>query len=224
MARGATARDRAPLTRQRIVETAVRLADDEGIADLSMRRLAKQLGFEVMSLYNHVAGKDELLVAMVDHVAGQIAGPPPGATPLGCVRSMSVSAHDVLVAHPWAADQWMRHLPGQHRIQHMEDLLASFAASGLPADLAHVGFHAVTNHVLGYTLQQQGLASSAGDLQARAEEFASSLDATRHPFMRAHVQEHLDGDTAPSFEMVLDLILDGLVRLGRARRRAGRTN
>lgn len=132
---------------------------------------------------------------------------------------MAISTHDVLVAHPWAPDRWQRHLPGPARTSRMEDLLRLFAESGLPPDLAHHGFHAVTNHVLGYTLQQLVLSMGDDDPTASAQAFLDSLARERHPHMIAHVRQHLDGDTASSFELVLDLILDGLVRLARARRR-----
>ncbi len=110
---------REPLQRDRIVAAAVALADREGADALSMRNLARSLGFEVMSLYNHVANKDELLSLMVDAVAAEIDEPSPGSEPLAAVRSVTISTHDVLVRHPWAPALWLRHLPGPARTQQM---------------------------------------------------------------------------------------------------------
>lgn len=207
--------DRGRLSRERIVAAAVELADEGGLGALSMRELARVLGFEVMSLYNHVASREVLEALMVDAVAAEIPRPDPALRPVPAVRALAVATHDVLVTHPWSPELWLVHLPGPHRVRTMEDLLRLFELSGLPADVAHHGFHAVTNHVLGYTIQQLGMARH-GDLQAKAAEFVAGLDPVAHPLVLRHVQQHLDGDTAPSFELVLDLILDGLVR--RARR------
>ncbi len=204
---------REPLQRDRIVVAAIELADREGVDALSMRNLARSLGYEVMSLYNHVANKDQLLSLMIDAVAGEIDRPSPDHAPLQAIRAVSISTQEVLVRHPWAPALWQRHLPGPERTERMEDLLRLLDESGLSPDLAHLGFHAVTNHVLGYTLQQLGMALGADDPSAVAEEFLASMSPDSSPHMIAHVRQHLDGETGRSFEVVLDLILDGLVRL-----------
>jgi hypothetical protein len=83
--------------------------------------------------------------------------------------------------------------------------------------VAHLAFHAVNNHVIGYTLQEQAMAyvmPSDGDADAVARSFMEGLPADEVPHTVAHIQQHLDGDTASSFELVLDLVLDGLARLG----------
>jgi AcrR family transcriptional regulator len=203
---------REPLHRNRIVAAAIELADSDGVGALSMRNLARRLGFEVMSLYNHVANKDDLLALMVDAVAAEIDEPDPDEAPLVAIRAITISTHDVLVRHPWAPGLWQRYLPGPARTHHMDDLLRLFEQSGLAPALAHHGFHAVSNHVLGYTLQQLSMAMGE-DPQARALEFVAGISEAEHPHMVAHVRQHLDGDTSSSFELVLDLILDGLVRL-----------
>lgn len=102
----------------------------------------------------------------------------------------------------------------------MEDLLRTLDESGLSPDLAHHGFHAVSNHVIGYTLQELGMALAERDpdgLEDAARAYLGGRSAEDHPYTVAHVQQHLDGDTASSFELVLDLILDGLQRLDATR-------
>ncbi|MEO1065206.1 MAG: TetR/AcrR family transcriptional regulator [Actinomycetota bacterium] len=206
---------REPLDRARVVQGGIEIADAEGVGALSMRHLARHLGYEAMSLYNHVANKDELLALMVDDVAGEIDPIDPDDAPLAAVRALAVSLHEVLVRHPWSADLWQRQFPGSHRVQLMEDLLRLFAESGLSPDLGHHGFHAVTNHVLGYTIQQIGMADALplDDAETIARDFIATLEPEAFPRMIAHVHEHLAGKTESSFELVLDLILDGLVRL-----------
>lgn len=207
---------REPLQRDRIVAAAVELADHEGVDSLSMRNLARRLGYEVMSLYNHVANKDELLSLMVDAVAAEIAAPSPDVAPLAAVRTLAISTHDAFLLHPWAPSLWLRSLPGPARTRQMDDLLRLFDETGLSPELAHHGFHAVSNHVLGYTLQQLEL-NMGDDPEARATEFLAGISEADHPHMVAHVRQHLAGDTSSSFELVLDLILDGLVRLDAGR-------
>ncbi|MEO1058443.1 MAG: TetR/AcrR family transcriptional regulator C-terminal domain-containing protein [Actinomycetota bacterium] len=209
---------RPPLTREAIVGAAIELADHEGIAALSMRKLAATLGFEVMSLYNHVANKNELLTAMVDEVAADIV---PLATttddhdPVQGVRAVAIAMRTVLVDHRWASDLWLGHMPGPHRTAAMELLLERLATLGVSEHVEHVGFHAVNNHVLGYTIQAQamdvGLADEGAD--ERIHQYMDQLADADAPRMAAHVQQHIDGDTGSSFEIVLDFILDGLVGL-----------
>ncbi|MEM9466790.1 MAG: TetR/AcrR family transcriptional regulator [Actinomycetota bacterium] len=206
---------REPLDAQRIVDVGIALADADGVSSVTMRRLADELGYKVMALYRHVANKDELLGLMVDGVAGAITIPGPDTEPMQGIREHAIATRDVFVRHPWAPTLWLRFLPGPHRRDHMEYLLAAFDRSGLPDDLAHHGFHAVTNHVIGYTLQAQEMDAGAGDepLEDMARTYMESLDPVGHRHSIVHIEQHLAGDTGSSFELVLDLILDGLVRL-----------
>ncbi|MGB0112389.1 MAG: TetR/AcrR family transcriptional regulator C-terminal domain-containing protein [Ilumatobacteraceae bacterium] len=209
----AATNEREPLDRDAIIDRAVAYADEHGTDALSMRKLAAELGYEVMSLYNHVANKDEVLSLMVDAVAAEVPAPNAGDDPLLAVRTHAIDTRAALVRHPWAASLWLRHMPGPARVQHMEDHLAALAATDLsPAD-AHLAFHAVNNHVIGYTLQEQAmtyLAPADADPNELARAFLDSLTADDLPHTVTHIQQHLDGDTARSFDLVLDLILDGL--------------
>ena len=207
--------DREPLDRDAIVANAVAFADERGTDALSMRKLAAVLGYEVMSLYNHVANKDEVLSLMVDAVAAEIPAPNPDDDPLVAVRTLALDTREALFRHPWAASLWLRHLPGPARVQHMEYLLAALAATDMTPAVAHLAFHAVNNHVIGYTLQEQAMAyvvPAGGDPDALARSFLDGISADDLPHIVTHIQQHLDGDTARSFDLVLDLILDGLSR------------
>jgi AcrR family transcriptional regulator len=207
--------DREPLDRDAIVASAVAFADERGTDALSMRKLAAVLGYEVMSLYNHVANKDEVLSLMVDAVAAEIPAPNPDDDPLVAVRTLALDTREALLRHPWAASLWLRQLPGPARVQHMEYLLAALAATEMTPAVAHLAFHAVNNHVIGYTLQEQAMAyvvPAGGDPDALARSFLDGISADDLPHIVTHIQQHLDGDTARSFDLVLDLILDGLSR------------
>src|SRR5579862_1457606 len=97
---------RKPLNRERILDTALALVDDEGIEALSMRKLGQALGYEAMSLYNHVANKDDLLAGILDLVLAEMEPPDPdGGFP--AIRTAALSAHEALKRHPWAAGMLM---------------------------------------------------------------------------------------------------------------------
>jgi AcrR family transcriptional regulator len=204
---------RVPLSRAAIVAAAIEVADTEGVDALSMRRLARHLGYEAMSLYNHVTNKDELLASMVDAVAAEVGRPDAGEPPLVAIRSMAVATREALGRHPWAAHLWLRSVPGSARTRLMDDLLRLLDESGLAPELAHHGFHAVNNHVLGYTLQQLDMSAGMENLDAAVGAYVEWMTAEGYSHMVAHVGQHLAGETTSSFELVLDLILDGLVRL-----------
>jgi len=214
------ASQREPLGQAAIVAAAIALADHDGVGALTMRNLSHRLGYKVMALYNHVATKDELLSLMVDTVAAEIGDPRPDEAPLTTVRTIALSTRAALVQHPWAPELWQRYLPGPNRTRQMENLLRALDQSGLSPDLAHHGFHAVSNHVLGYTLQELGMtlgSEDADDPHAKAHDYLAGVSSDNYPYTVAHVRQHLSGDSASSFELVLDLILDGLVRLERSR-------
>lgn len=208
-----TSRRRERLDREQIVRAAIAYADADGVGALSMRNLAERMGCAAMSLYNHVANKNELLLHMVDAVAAEVAEPPADIAPLAAVRAFAIATRAVFVDHRWAPALWLAHLPGPARARHMEVLLEAFGRSGLSPAVAHLGFHAVNNHVIGYSLQEVGLTVGGDDPAATIQAFLASVDDGHHDHLVAHVHQHLDGDTDKSFEPVLDLILDGLVRL-----------
>ncbi len=209
---------RGPLNRDRLLDAAVEIADQQGVAGLSMRKLAKHLGYEVMSLYNHVQNKDDLLDGMIDRVAAEIDEPPADADWKVASRHIAMSAHDALVRHRWASGLWSSRWPGPARWRHMEILLRVLAEAGFPDDLADLAYHAISLHIQGFTQQQ---ISYSMDDQATSEmfaRFAHEVTADEYPHVVAHVRYHQEVP-APhdEFGFVLDLILDGLDRARTAR-------
>src|SRR6185295_15767085 len=90
------ARPRVPLTRELVLQTALRLADQGGLESLSMRKLGQELGVEAMAVYYHFANKDEVLDGIVDLVWGEIDLPVAGADWKTAMRQRAISVHDVL--------------------------------------------------------------------------------------------------------------------------------
>src|SRR3954453_20255709 len=97
-----TPEPRIPLSRDRILQAALELADEGGIESLTMRRLGQELEFEAMSLYNHVANKDDVLDGILDLVLAETELPPPVGDWDAAIRSSAISVHQAFRRHPWA--------------------------------------------------------------------------------------------------------------------------
>ena len=207
---------RRPLSRKRVLDAAIALADDGGIDALSMRRLARELGVEAMSLYNHVANKDEILDGIVEVIAGETELPPDGTEWKAAIRQSAVSTRDMFVRHPWASGLWMsRHGGGTARLQRSEWLLRTLRESGLSPELTYHAYHIIESHILGFTVQQLNFPYRGAELEERASRFLARFPVAEFPDFAEHVQQHLEPRERDEggFELGLDLILDGLERL-----------
>jgi AcrR family transcriptional regulator len=215
---------RTRLTRERVLDAGIALADEHGIDALSMRRLGQELGVEAMSLYNHVANKDDLLAGMLELVLGEFEMPEAGDWK-AAIRESAVSAHDALRRHPWACRLGMSPptiVP--IRIRYMEWLLARLRGAGFSERLTFHAYHTVDSHLWGFTLWEQGHSMPAGDLADLAASFLRQFPAEEYPYLHEHVQQHISGfgrGEKSAFEFVLDLILDGLERARDAGGRSG---
>ena len=214
--RTTAATSRSPLTRERILAAAMALADERGIEAVSMRGLGRELGVEAMSLYNHVAGKDDLITGLVDLVAGEYPLPAHGTDWKTALRRLYVVAHEVLLGHPWACALMMSSKAvGPATMRYMDTVLGTLRAAGFSVELTHLAFHALDIHLLGYTMQVANFPYERGELESLATEFLQTLPPG-HPHLAEHVRHHLDGFTAgddAEFAFGLDLVLDGIERL-----------
>lgn len=205
------------MTRERVLAAAVELADARGLSSLSMRRLGSELGVEAMSLYNHVESKDDLLDGITDLVVRRIdlPGDPDWKVAL---RRHAVSAHEVLLAHPWACNLALspsRAVPAS--VRRADWILRRLREGGFSPHLTYHGFHALDAHILGFTLWQLGHGiADLEHLQELAHEFFRKFAPEEYPDLHAHARQHLEGvgaDEPGAFELVLELILDGLERM-----------
>lgn len=207
---------RVPLSRDRVLAAAIRLADERGLEALTMRRLAQDLGVEAMSLYYHVERKDDLLDGILDLAVREIEVPGEGPDWRAAVRGSAISFHEALLRHPWAGSLILspaRVSPA--RLRYMDALLGRLRAAGFSAEMTHHAYHALDSHIIGYTLWEAGIAIGAADLRDLATTFLSELPEDL-PFLAEHVEQHLapsSRDDNGEFEFGLDLILDGLERL-----------
>jgi AcrR family transcriptional regulator len=214
------ARSRAPLSRERILRAAIALADESGIESLSMRKLGQALGVEAMSLYRHVAHRDELLDGMVDVVFSEIYLPSKGADWKTAMRQRAISAREVLSRHPWASSLFeSRKSLSPERLRYADAIIGSLREGGFPIATAYRAFLVLDSYIYGFTLHEVSSAVDAEEVPEATARLRPQVPADAYP----NVIEIMDyvtgakGERAPGlsseFEFGLDLILDGLERL-----------
>lgn len=207
---------RARLSRDRILRTAMKLADTEGLDALSMRRLAGELGVEAMSLYNHVADKGDLLEAIVDLAVTEIDLPAPGEDWRPAMRRRAISARDMLRRHPWASGLIEANPnPEPARLQYPERVLACLRESGFSVELAVHAFNLLDSFIYGFALQERTLPfQGPGEMEGVGDTILREADGAAIPYLTEVVVTLIRSgyDYANEFEFGLEFILDGLER------------
>jgi AcrR family transcriptional regulator len=205
---------RLPLSRDRILERAVQIADTDGVEALTMRRLADDLGFEAMSLYRHVKNKDDVLDGIVDAVLAEIESPAAEGPWDEAIRRSAISATDAIGRHSWATDLMMspeRLRPA--RLAYMNELLGCLRVAGFSAETTYTAYHALDAHIFGFALWYGSHTAVPSDV---VERLARTLSLDDYPYLAEHRDQHLaEGPhrEVSAFEFGLDLILDGLRKL-----------
>jgi AcrR family transcriptional regulator len=200
----------------------LRLADKRGVDALTMRRLARELGVEAMSLYNHVGSKGELVDAIVELVVEEIELPGADAAWDAAIKRCAISAHETFIRHPWACSLAMGASstagPRDARLRYMEWLLGRLRDAGFTPEATYHAYHAIDAHIFGFTLWQLAHAQAVRTVSGRKLEdlvksLAPKLREQGYAHVAEHGQQHLDaepGESAREFEFGLDLILAGL--------------
>jgi AcrR family transcriptional regulator len=217
-----TARDggpalRAPLSRERILQAAVALADASGSESLSMRKLGEAVGVEAMSLYHHVASKDDLLDGMIDVVFGEIELPSSCGDWKAAMRQRAISARRVLSRHGWAIGfMESRTSPGPATLRHHDAVLGCLRNAGFSVRLAAHAFSLLDSYLYGFALQERSLPFDNPQQTAEmAQEMLAQFPVSDYPHLAELTTEHVlqpGYDYGNEFVFGLDLILDGLER------------
>ncbi len=208
---------RTPLSRERIAVAAAAVADRAGVAAVSMRSVAKELGVEAMSLYHHVPSKEALLDDLINWVFEVIELPQAGDTwRAALISKRARSARSVLTAHPWALGTLeSRPNPGPALLQHHDRLLGALMTDGFSATLATHAFAAIDAYVYGFALTETSLPFEPGDGAEEAFAIKVAAPAELYPFI-ARSRAELFGDGgysfADEFEYGLELLLESLER------------
>ena len=218
---------RIPLSRERVLSAAVDLADREGIDSLTMRGLAERVGVEAMSLYHHIANKEDLLdgvcEVVLDEINEAVAGQPKATGPddwKQVMRERILTARGVVVRHKWlppVLETRTTMSPATLRYHH--ELLAIFRAGGFSYDLAHHALHALGSRALGFTQVLFDPAPGSDEEEEAMKALELMLDHL--PLIVEMLSEiaHDDPestlgwcDDQTEFEFALDIMLDGLDR------------
>jgi AcrR family transcriptional regulator len=218
-----TAEPRVRLSRERVLRAAVELADESGIESLTMRTLGQKLGVEAMSLYNHVANKEDILDGMVEVVMNEVNDAVseidvPASEWKTAMRRRVLAARQIFLRHPWAPGVLeSRTKASTAMLRYNDSVIGLFLEAGFSPDLTHHAMHALGSRALGFT-QELGDDSDV-DLE-QTKTFIRQV-AGEFPNIAAMLEEVThDADTTLGwcddqfeFEFALDLLLDGLERL-----------
>lgn len=205
----------SPLSKERVVREAVRLADKGGADALSMRKLARELDAGAMSLYHYVANKNELLDAMVDVVFEEIDLPTGEQDWRAAMRQRAVSARQVLARHPWAINLMeSRTTPGPANLRHREAVTASLRQAGFSIEMATHANWTLDSYIYGFALQEASLPfADAEELAGMTEDvFLPQIPPEQYPYLNETAAALMDAgyDPAEEYTFGLDLILDAL--------------
>jgi AcrR family transcriptional regulator len=209
---------RLPLSRERVFQAAVELADEQGVEALTMRELGHRLGVEAMSLYNHVANKDDILDGMVDLVVDEI-DLPTGVDWRQAMYRRAVSAREAFARHPWAIQLIdSRETSGHARLRYFDWVLGHLRRAGFSLELAARSFSVLDSYIYGFGRQQAHVAQpeDGATPEEMAEAFLRAVPAEEYPYLNEMIVEHAmksGYDESADFDFGLGIILDGLQRL-----------
>jgi AcrR family transcriptional regulator len=207
---------RKPLSRDRVLRAAVALADEDGLEAVSMRKLGQVLRVEAMSLYKHVANKDDILDGIADLVVGDFEVPSRDVDWKTATRRSAISAHQTLLRHPWASSLIESRLgAGPARLRYLDAVIGVLAAAGFPMPIVIRAIMALDSHTYGFVLQEMAWSFDTENAPEMAAAFARGLPAGEYPnvLAMAEMTATTPGGALVDFEFGLDLILDGLERL-----------
>ena len=213
-----TARRRTPLTRERVLQSAVRRADEGGIESLSMRKLGQELGVEAMALYHHFANKDDLVDGMVDLVFGEIELPPSTRDWRTAMRQRAIAVRDALLRHRWAVGLMeSRRRPGPANLRHHDAVIGNLRAGGFDIGMAAHAYSVLDSYIYGFALTKMNLPfETSDDVADVAQSILEPFPPDEYPHMVEILTDHVmkpGYDYGEEFEYGLDLILDGLERV-----------
>lgn len=207
---------RDPLTRDRILRAGLALADEHGLEWLSMRKLGQALGVEAMSLYHHVANKDDLVDGMIDLVFAEIEFPR-DADWQTAMRTRAVSVREALGRHRWANGLMeSRSTPGPANLRHHDQVIGCLRRAGFPmASVAHA-YSLLDSYIYGFAMSDRALPFESPEQVAElAQAILGRFPVDEYPNLAEFVSGHVltpDYDYGKEFAFGLDLLLDGLNR------------
>jgi Transcriptional regulator len=212
-------RGRDPITREAIVETALRLLDKDGLDELSMRRLAEELDTGAASLYWHVGSKDGLLELIFDRVIGEVEMPEPEPERWQeQLKDVARAGRAMILRHRDIVRISIGRIPmGPNALRVSEGIFAILRAGGVPDQLAVTGHHLLFAIINGFTLDETTdlaeVESPMDDEAANAaRDYVAALPTEQFPNLVAVSTHFGQADNDKSFDLLIDLFVDGLAQ------------
>ena len=208
--------DRPRLSRERVLTAAVSVADASGIAGLTIRSLAQELGVKPMSVYHHVANKDEILDGIVDIVFSEIDLPSVEGEWRTEISKRASSARSVLRRHPWAITLLeSRTSPGWATLRHHDANIATLRAAGFSVEMTAHAYALIDSYVYGFALQEAALPFESDTVADVAASMMELFSTGEYPHLLELTTDFVlqpGYDFGNEFAFGLELILDGLAR------------
>jgi AcrR family transcriptional regulator len=219
-ATGRRAGRKPKVSRDQVLDAAFALADEGGLAAVTMASVGARLGVEAMSLYRHIGNKEEMLDGLIDRVFAEIEVPADAKDWRGALRRRAVSAHGALARHPWAIGLMeSRERPGPATLGHHDAMLAILFAAGFDGRGAVRVYNLLDSYIYGFALQEATLPFSSPEEMAAVSEQMLATMTDAYPNLAA-VQHALAGSGfayADEFAAGLDIILAALPDPGETR-------
>jgi AcrR family transcriptional regulator len=205
----------APLSRDRVLRAAVAIADAGGIGALTMRSLADALEVKPMSVYHHVANKDEILDGIVDLVFSRMELPTPGGDWRREMVKRANSAREVLGRHPWAVGLLeSRTAPGPATLRHHDATIGTLRHAGFTVALTAHALALLDSYVYGFAVQEAALPFHGPDSATEVTgDIMRRFAAGEYPHLVEMATEHVlrpGYDFADEFAFGLDVVLDAM--------------
>ena len=208
---------RVALSRDRVLRSAVAIADSAGIGALTMRSLARELGVKPMSLYHYVANKSEILDGVVDVVFAEIDLPSAGGDWHAELRRRALSARRVLRLHSWSIGLLeSRTVPGPATLRHHDAVLGTLRVAGFPVALTAHAYALLDSYIFGFAVQEAALPFDGPDTAAAARRIFEHFPADAYPYLAELTTEHVlqpGYDFGDEFDFGLEIVLDALARM-----------
>ncbi len=206
---------RAVLSRDRVLEGAIALADEVGMDGFTIRKLAAAIDVKPMTIYHHVPHKEAIIDGMIDLIFAKIDSPPVNIDWKAAMRHRARSARAVLARHPWATPLMeSRANPGPATLSHHDAVLGCLRQAGLSIEMTAHAYALIDSYIYGFALQEANLPATGGaDMSELAEAMTEQFPPGEYPYLVELTTEHVlkpGYDFSNEFEFGLTLILDGL--------------
>lgn len=199
-----------------IIKEAIKIADNDGISSLTMRKLADSLNVEAMSLYHHIKNKKELIAEMVDDVVPEIDLPENCIDWKDAMRKRADTMRETLIMHPWAAHEFVAGINvGPKMIKYVDTTIGYLFSAGFSYKMTDYAWNTIDSYIYGFNLQSQNFPLKPSEFKSAAKQFLPMIPKETHPHMHGMSLSIINGthDGIQDFHFGLDLILDSLERI-----------